>query len=65
LKATLDKASKKREAFRQDSLQAWEAFCASGQYVEADQADAWLAQLEQGKNVALIEGYLSNTSAII
>jgi predicted transcriptional regulator len=51
LKATLDKASKKREAFRQDSLQAWEAFCASGQYVEADQADAWLVQLEQGKDV--------------
>ena len=38
----------KREAFRQDALQAWEAFRATGQHVTADQADAWLAQLEQG-----------------
>ena len=41
----------KREAFRQESLQAWEAFRASGQHVPAEQADAWLAQLEQGKDV--------------
>jgi len=41
----------KREAFRQESLQAWEAFRASGQHVSAEQADAWLAQLEQGKDV--------------
>lgn len=41
----------KREAFRQDALQAWEAFRASGQLVTADQADAWLAQLEQGNDV--------------
>lgn len=38
----------KREAFRQDSHQAWKAFRASGQHVTADQADAWMAQLEQG-----------------
>ena len=38
----------KREAFRQDALQAWETFRATGQHVPADQADAWLAQLEQG-----------------
>jgi predicted transcriptional regulator len=41
----------KREAFRQDTLQAWEAFRATGQQVTADQADAWLAQLEQGNDV--------------
>ena len=41
----------KREAFRQDSLQAWKAFRASGQHVTADQADAWMAQLEQGVDV--------------
>ena len=41
----------KREAFRQDSLQAWKAFRASGQHVTADQADAWMAQLEQGADV--------------
>lgn len=35
----------KREAFRQDTLDGWEAFRASGQHVTADQADAWLAQL--------------------
>jgi len=41
----------KREAFRQDALQAWEAFRATGQHVTADQADVWLAQLEQGNDV--------------
>jgi predicted transcriptional regulator len=41
----------KREAFRQDALQAWEAFRATGQHVTADQTDAWLAQLEQGNEV--------------
>ena len=41
----------KREAFRQGALQAWEAFRANGQHVTADQADAWLAQLEQGNDV--------------
>ncbi len=41
----------KREAFRQDALQAWEAFRATGQHVTADQADGWLAQLEQGNDV--------------
>jgi predicted transcriptional regulator len=41
----------KREAFRQDATQAWETFRATGQHVTADQADAWLAQLEQGHDV--------------
>lgn len=41
----------KREAFRQDALHAWETFRATGQHVTADQADAWLAQLEQGNDV--------------
>ncbi len=41
----------KREAFRQDTVQAWEAFRATGQHVSADEADAWLSQLEQGKDV--------------
>jgi predicted transcriptional regulator len=43
----------KREAFRQDTLLAWEAFRATAQHVPADQADAWLAQLEQGNDVDL------------
>ena len=41
----------KREAFRQDSLQAWKAFRARGQHVTAEQADAWMAQLEQGIDI--------------
>ena len=41
----------KREAFRQDTLQAWEAFRATGQQVSADEADAWLDKLEQGSDV--------------
>ena len=41
----------KREAFRQDALQAWEDFRATDLHVTADQADAWLAQLEQGNDV--------------
>ncbi len=41
----------KREAFRQDALQAWEAFRVSGQHVTADQANDWLIQLEQGNDV--------------
>ena len=38
----------KREAFRQDTLKAWDAYRTTGMHVTADEADAWLAQLEQG-----------------
>jgi predicted transcriptional regulator len=41
----------KREAFRQDTVQAWEAFRTTGQHVTAEAADAWLAELEQGNDV--------------
>jgi predicted transcriptional regulator len=41
----------KREAFRQDTLKAWEAFRENGLHATADEADAWLAQLEQGHDV--------------
>ncbi|WP_246072805.1 CopG family ribbon-helix-helix protein [Extensimonas perlucida] len=41
----------KREAFRQDTLRAWEAYRNTGAHVRADEADAWLAQLEQGNDV--------------
>jgi predicted transcriptional regulator len=41
----------KREAFRQDTLRAWEAYRATGLHVTADEADAWLAQLEQGDDI--------------
>ena len=41
----------KREAFRQDALQAWEDYRATGRHVTAAEADSWLAQLEQGHDV--------------
>ena len=41
----------KREAFRQDTLKSWEAFRANGLHVTADEADTWMAQLEQGNDV--------------
>ena len=41
----------KREAFRQDTLKAWQDFRTSGLYVNADEADAWLAALEQGNDI--------------
>ncbi|RZS58749.1 putative transcriptional regulator [Sphaerotilus mobilis] len=41
----------KREAFRQDTLKAWEAYRATGQHVNAEEADAWMARLEQGDDV--------------
>lgn len=41
----------KREAFRQDTLKAWANFRDTGLHVTADEADAWLAELEDGKDV--------------
>ena len=41
----------KREAFRQDGIRAWEAYQTTGLHVTHDEADAWLAKLEQGQDV--------------
>ncbi|MEQ1601317.1 MAG: ribbon-helix-helix protein, CopG family [Methylophilaceae bacterium] len=41
----------KREAFRQDTLKAWEDYRTTGRHVTADEADAWLTQLEQGSDI--------------
>lgn len=41
----------KREAFRRETLKAWEGFRSTGQHVTGDQADPWLAELEQGNDV--------------
>lgn len=41
----------KREAFRQDTLKAWEQYRTTGLHVTADEADVWLAQLEQGNDI--------------
>lgn len=40
----------KREAFRQETLKAWEEYRTTGRHVTAREADAWLTQLEQGND---------------
>lgn len=37
-----------REQFRQATLAAWSEFQTDGLHVTADEADAWMAQLEAG-----------------
>jgi len=41
----------KRESFRQDTLNAWDAYRTNGLHVTAEEADTWLAQLEQGNDI--------------
>lgn len=41
----------RREQVRQDALAAWAEYEATGQHVTADEADAWLARLEDGEDV--------------
>lgn len=45
----------KREAFRQDGIRAWEEYQATGLHVTFDEADAWLAKLENGQDSTLPE----------
>jgi predicted transcriptional regulator len=40
----------RRERVRQDALTAWAEYQATGLHVTAEEADAWLAQLEVGEN---------------
>ncbi|MGO8856295.1 MAG: transcriptional regulator [Steroidobacteraceae bacterium] len=40
----------KRERFRQDALAAWTHCQTTGLYATAEEADAWLAKLEAGKD---------------
>jgi len=42
----------KRERFRQDALSAWAQYQATGLHVTAEDADAWLAKLEAGRDAA-------------
>ena len=44
-------SEEKREAFRQDGIRAWNEYQATGLHVSLEEADAWLAQLEAGKDV--------------
>ena len=41
----------KREAFRQDTLKAWDEYRSTGLHVSADEADTWLAKLELGNDI--------------
>jgi predicted transcriptional regulator len=41
----------KREAFRQDGIRAWEEYQSTGMHVTFEEADTWLAQLEEGQDV--------------
>ena len=40
----------RREAFRQDALNAWSEYRATGLHVTMQEADAWLAKLEDGQD---------------
>jgi predicted transcriptional regulator len=42
----------KSEQFRQDALAAWAHYQTTGLHVTAEEADAWLAKLEAGKDAA-------------
>ena len=41
----------KRESFRQDAIQAWDAYRLTGLHVTATEADEWMAKLEAGEDV--------------
>ena len=45
----------KREQFRQSAIAAWNDYQANGLHVTADEADAWLAKLEDGDDVEIPE----------
>ena len=43
----------KREAFKQEAIQAWEEYQQTGLHVTLEEADAWLAKLEAGEDAEL------------
>lgn len=40
-----------REAFRLQTQEAWQHYCETGKHLSGDEADAWLAALEEGKDI--------------
>ena len=40
----------KRESFKQDALQAWKEYQETGLHLTHEEADAWLARLEEGED---------------
>ena len=45
----------KREAFKQDALDAWTAYQSNGRHLTLEEVDAWLAKLEAGEDAELPE----------
>ncbi len=43
----------KREAFKQDAIRAWESYQDNGLHLTLEEADVWLANLEEGKEAEL------------
>ncbi len=43
----------KKEAFKQDALNAWEAYQENGMHLTLEEADAWLAKLEAGEDAEI------------
>lgn len=41
----------KREAYRQDGIRAWKDYQHTGLHVTQEEADAWLAKLQDGQDV--------------
>ena len=41
----------KRETFRQNGIQAWNEYRATGLHATLEEADAWLGKLETGQDV--------------
>jgi predicted transcriptional regulator len=40
-----------REAFRQEAIAAWDEYLRIGMHLTGDEADSWLADLENGNDV--------------
>ncbi|WP_252179972.1 CopG family transcriptional regulator [Endozoicomonas sp. 4G] len=43
----------KKEAFKQDALNAWEVYQENGKHLTFEEADAWLAKLEAGEDAEI------------
>jgi predicted transcriptional regulator len=42
-------------SFKQDAVRAWDAFQANGKHLTGEEADAWLARLEDGEDTDIPE----------
>jgi predicted transcriptional regulator len=41
----------KREAFRRETIEAWDRYRETGQHLTAREVDDWLSELEQGNDI--------------